>query len=72
MPPLLQLQKLLGKGDGGRKTSVFVSFFLLTRRSQFRGKNAFWGILYHEQQFVACCQMHADYRPPKMPLKLAV
>ena len=27
MPPLLQLQQLPGKGDGGWKKSVFVSFF---------------------------------------------
>ena len=27
MPPLLQLQKLLGKGDGGWEKSVFASFF---------------------------------------------
>ena len=27
MPPLLQLQKLLGKGDGGWEKSVFAPFF---------------------------------------------
>ena len=27
MPPLLQLQKLPGKGDGGWTKSVYVSFF---------------------------------------------
>ena len=51
MPPLLQLQKLPGKGDEGWTESVFASFFvvvvfLLTSRSRVRGgKKVLWGIL---------------------------
>ena len=60
-----------GKGmEGGKK--CFCIIFWLTRRLQFCRKNVFWGILYHEQQVIACCQTHSDYRPSKMPLKLAV
>ena len=65
MPALLQLQKIPGKGDGGWK-KVSLRRFLADQ------KNAFWGILLHEQQVIACCQIHSDYGPPKMPLKLAV
>ena len=35
-------------------------------------KNAFWGILKHEQQVIAYFQTHYDYVPQKMPLTLAV
>ena len=45
--------------------------FWLTRRSRVRRKNAFWGILKHEQQVIAYFQTHYDYRPQKMPLTLA-
>ena len=78
MSPLLQLQKLPGKGDGGWKESLFVfvlfvfCFVFITRRSRVRGINAFWGILLHEQHVIACCQTRSDYGPPKMSLKLAV
>ena len=61
-----------GKGmEGGKKRCLCVVFWL-TRRSRVRRKNAFWGILQHEQQVIAYCQTHYDYGPPKMPLKLAV
>ena len=46
--------------------------FGLTRRLWVRGKNAFFDILFHEQQFIACCQAHFDYGPSKMPLKLVL
>ena len=60
-----------GKGmEGGKKCLCVV--FWLTRRSWVHRKNAFWGILQHEQQVTAYCQTHYDYGPPKMPLKLAV
>ena len=60
-----------GKGmEGGKKCLCVV--FWLTRRSRVRRKNAFWGILKHEQQVIAHFQTHYDYRSPKMPLKLAV
>ena len=72
MPPLLQLQKIAGQGDGVWKKKCLCVVFWLTRRSRVRGKNAFWGILQHEQQVIACCQTHSDYGPPKMPLKLTV
>ena len=35
-------------------------------------KNAFWGILKHEQQVIAYFQTHYHYVPQKMPLALAV
>ena len=58
--------------EGGKK-GVFALFSQLTRRLQLcRKKNAFWGILQHKQQVIAYCQTVYDYRPPKMPLKLAV
>ena len=60
--------------EGGEKKRLCV-VFCLTRRSLVRrkkGKIAFWGILYHEQQVITYCQTHYDYGPPKMPLKLAV
>ena len=38
MPPLVQLQKLPGKGDGGWKQSVFASFFWLTRDHEIVAK----------------------------------
>ena len=61
-----------GKGmEGGTKVSLHC-FLWLTRRSWVHGKNMFWGILQHEQQVIACCQIYSDYRPPKMSLKLAV
>ena len=44
MPPLLQLQKLPGKGDGGWKKSVFVLFFGCPEDREFV-KKVFWGIL---------------------------
>ena len=37
MPILLQLQKLPGKGDGGWKKSVFVSFFGRPEDREFVG-----------------------------------
>ena len=58
-----------GKGmEGENKVSCVV--FWLTRRSRVRRKNAFWGILKHEQQVIAYFQTH-DYGPQKMPLTLA-
>ena len=46
--------------------------FWLTGRSRVHRKNAFWGILKHEQQVIAYFQTHYDYGPQKMPLMLAV
>ena len=48
MPPLLQLQKLQGKGDGGMKggkKEVSLHRVLADRRSRVRAKQAFWDIL---------------------------
>ena len=45
MPPLLQLQKLPGKGNVGLKKSVFVSFLRWPEDREFMEKNVFWGIL---------------------------
>ena len=72
MPILLQLQKLLWKGDGGWEKEGLCVVLGLIRKSRVRRKNAFGGILQHEQQVIACCQTHSDYGPPKMSLKLAV
>ena len=41
MPPLSQLQKLLGKGDGGWKKSVFASFFGRLEDCEFMEKMRF-------------------------------
>ena len=35
------------------------------RRFSVRRKNAFWGILKHEQQVIAYLQTHYDYGPQK-------
>ena len=35
MPPLLQLQKIPGKGDGGWNKSVFASFFCWPEDREF-------------------------------------
>ena len=55
---------------GGKKCLCIIS--QLTRRSRVCGKNAIFGSIYHEQQVLACCQTHSDYRPSEMPLKLAL
>ena len=61
-----------GKGWRVGKKCLCVIFFWLTRRLRICGKNAFGGILQHEQQVTACCQTHSDYGPPKISLKLAM
>ena len=65
MPPLLQLQKLLGM-EGEKKVPLH-PFLADQKIVSLWGKNVFWGILV-----TACCQTHSDYGPPKMSLKLAV
>ena len=50
----------------------FSSFFNPMVDSEFVDKNAFWVILQHEQQVIACCQTHSDNGPPKTSLELAV
>ena len=72
MPPLLQLQKLPGKGDGGWKKVSLHRFGADQKIASSWKKNAFWGILQQEQQVIAYCQTLSDYGPPKMCLKLAV
>ena len=53
-------KKYRGKGmEGGQKVCGVI--FWLTRRSRVRRKNAFWGIVLHEQQVIAYCQTHYDY-----------
>ena len=58
--------------EGEQKVSLRRQVFGLIRRSRVRRKNAFWGILKHEQQVIAYFQTHYDYVPQKMPLTLAV
>ena len=61
-----------GKGWRVGKKCLCVILGGLTRRLRICGKNAFGGILQHEQQVTACCQTHSDYGPPKISLKLAM
>ena len=56
-----------GKGMEGGKKCLFIVFWLT--RSGVHGKNAFWGILQHKQQVIACCQTHSDYEPPNNACK---
>ena len=51
---------------------VSLHHFLADQKIAILWKNVFRGIRQHEQEVIACCQTHSDYRPPKMPLKLAV
>ena len=51
--------------DDGNKVSL--SHFLADQKIVSSWKKCILG-----QQVIACCQTHSDYRPPKMPLKLAV
>ena len=66
MPPLLQLQKLLGKGDGGLGKKCLCVVLGLTRRLRVRGKKT--GASYSTSNKL----LHSDYGPPKMLLKLAM
>ena len=50
-------------GGGKKKKDLCVGFWL-TRRSRVSRRNAFWGILKHEQQVIAYCQTQYDYGPP--------
>ena len=56
--------------EGGKEVS-FSRFLADQKIASSWGKNTFWGILWHEQQDIACCQTHSDYGPPKMSLKSA-
>ena len=49
--------------EGEQKVSLRP--FGADRRSRVRRKNAFWGILKHEQQVIAYFQTHYDYVPQK-------
>ena len=55
--------------DGEQKVSL--RRFGADQKLRVRRKNAFWGILKHEQQVVAYFQTHYDYVPQKTPLTLA-
>ena len=46
--------------EGGKKVSLHR--FSAGRRSRVRGINAVWGILWHEQQIIACCQPHSNFK----------
>ena len=72
MPPLLQLQKLPGKGDGGWKKKCLCIIFWWTRRSQVRGKNGF-GVSYSMSNKLLLVARHGlTTGLQKMSLKLAV
>ena len=74
MPPLFAVAKITGERGCrvGKKASL--RRFLADQKiaNSWGGKNAFWGILWHKQRVIACCQTHSDYGPPKMSSKLAV
>ena len=58
--------------EGGKKECLCIIFWPEGREFVERETKAFWGILWHEQQVIACCQTYSDYGPLKMSLKLAV
>ena len=60
-----------GKGMEGEQ-KVFLRRFGADQKIASCRKNAFSGILKHEQQVIAYFQTHYDYVPQKMPLTLAV
>ena len=49
----------------GEEKSVFASFWGWSEDREFVEKNAFWGILKHEQLVIAYFQTHYDYVPPQ-------
>ena len=57
--------------ESGKKVSL-CRFFVSPEDREFVEKMRFGAILQQEQQFIACCQTHSDYGPPKMSLKLEV
>ena len=56
--------------EGGKKVSLH--HFLADQKIASLWKKCILGHPVAEQQVTACCQTHSDYRPQKMPLKLAV
>ena len=72
MPILLQLQNYRGKGMEGEQKVSLRRFGADQKIASSQKKNAFWGIIKHEQQVIAYFQTHYDYVPQKMPLTLAV
>ena len=51
--------------EGENKVSLRRFLADQNRLSPVRRKNAFWGILKHEQQVIAYLQTHYDYGPQK-------
>ena len=85
MPPLLELQKVPGKGDREWEKSVFASFLADQKiaiswgekreREKKKKKKKKRSVLGHpiaRATSYCFCQTHFDNRPPKMPLKSAV
>ena len=60
MPILLQLQKYRGKGMEGENKMSLRRFLADQKIASTVEKNAFWGILNHEQQVIAYFQTHYD------------
>ena len=56
--------------EGGKK-SVFASFFGWPEDREFVEKKRF-GASYSKSNELLLIARHTEYRPPKMPLKLAV
>ena len=88
MPPLLQLQKLPGKGDAGlKKKSVFVTGFLADQKIAIscvcvcggggggggeETKKKRFAASYSTSNKLLLVARHSDYGPPEIPLKLAM
>ena len=76
MPILLQLQKLPWKGDGGWEKKVSLRRFLADQKiaspwgKKEEKKEAFLGILQHEQQVIAYCRTQYDYGASKNAFKV--
>ena len=67
MPPLLQLQKLSGKGNGGLKKASLHRFLADQKiASSWGEKNAFFRHPIARATSFACCQTHSDYSPAKL------
>ena len=71
MAPLLQLQKLPWKGDGGWEKSVFASFSGRSKDHEFMEKMCYGASCSTSNKLLLVAR-HSDYGPPKMSLKLAV
>ena len=70
----LRLQESQRKGDGGCGKKLSLHRFPADQNigSVSMGGKGFFGILWHEQQILACCQTHYDNGPSKVTLTLVL